>query len=58
MHTHTFQNTYIHTYIACDVGEGDNGEEKESANRAKMDFIRMEEQPAIIVEIIQIRTEK
>ena len=32
--------------------------EKESANRAKMDFIPMEEQPAIIVEIIQIRTEK
>ena len=32
--------------------------EKESVNRAKMDFIRMEEQPAIIVEIIQIRSEK
>ena len=32
--------------------------ERGSANPAKMDFIRMEEQPAIIVEIIQIRAEK
>ena len=32
--------------------------EKESANRATMNFIRMGEQSAVIAEIIQIRTEK